>query len=94
MPIIPPRFIPPLPGKITQPVKYEHPMQAEWNEIKGRAREQGLLHNDGTFANPPQSGGALLNRPMNRRLEIVVSKSGRSNSAMIALMKTIEKECM
>jgi hypothetical protein len=51
--------------------KEEHPRQCEWDEIKERAKEQGLLHRDGTFADPPQSGGALLNRPINRRLEII-----------------------
>lgn len=71
MPIIPPLFIPPMRGTRETQLKDEHPMQAEWDEIKGRAREQGLSHNDGTFANPPQGGSALLNRPMNRSLEII-----------------------
>ncbi len=48
--------------KEAQP-KDEHPMTEEWDEIKRRADEQGLLHNDGTFAFPPDGGSGALPLP-------------------------------
>jgi hypothetical protein len=41
--------------KAVQP-KDEHPMQEEWDEIKQRAEEQGLLRIDGIFILPDSIG--------------------------------------
>lgn len=45
-------------------------MHEEWEQLRAQADKQGLLHNDGTFADPPQGGSGLcLSNPPTPRVD-------------------------
>lgn len=58
MGMVPPSLLPLL-RREAQP-KEEHPLQEEWDAVKSQAQKRGLLHNDGTFAIPPDGPSGIF----------------------------------